>query len=279
MKSFGQILVDARKRKNITIEEAEEATKIRKKTLLALEAGDWANLPPTTFVKGLIKNYGRFLGLDTSDLLAFYRREFIEKKDHKVNPSSARQSRLRLTPSLVTFSVIGLVVVAIVAYLFIQYRSFTGPPLLDLSEPKNNTRLTTSEVTLVGRTWDDAVLKVNGQEVPLSPGGAFSLSVGLNPGVNTLTVTATNRFGNTSTEKRTVVVDLSGQQQKQAAADKISLSIKADPESVNLLVEVDGQKNFEGVIVSGSEKVFTAAERIRIVTKNAGSTKVTFNAV
>jgi len=277
MKSFGQILINARKAKNLSLEEVEAATKIRKKILEALEAGDWNALPPTTFVKGLIKNYGRFLGLNTNELLAFYRREFIEKKEHKEPTVPINKNPWRFTPQRVTAGVIGLIVLAVIAYLFFQYQSFIGPPLLELSEPKNNIKLTSSEVTLVGKTWEDAILKVNGQPVTVSPGGTFSVAVDLNPGLNTLTVTAANRFGKISTEKRTIVVDLANQQKQTEPAANVKLTIKAGPDSTNLLVEVDGQTKFDGVLVAGSEKDFSATERIRIVTKNAGSTQVIYN--
>lgn len=279
MKTVGEILNESRHKKNLTLDEVESATKIRKKILLALENSDWTVLPSPTFVKGLIKNYGKFLGLDQNQLIAFYRREFDEKKiPKKILPENrVKTGRLRLTPQLVTASVIGIIVLIVSGYLFIQYQSFTGPPLLELSEPKNNIKLSVTEVNLVGKTWDDAVLKVNGQDVPVSPGGTFSLAVSLTPGINTITVTAANRFGKISTEKRTVVVELPEQVQKPVVNTAVTLTIKAGPDSINLLIETDGKKTFEGILVAGSEKVFSASERIKVHTKNGGSTKVVVN--
>lgn len=280
MKTVGQILYEERKRKNISLEEVETATKIRKKVLVLLENGDFKSLPSPTFVKGLIKNYGKYLGLDDKELIAFYRREFDERNQPKkplVN-KGVPTGRFRITPQLVTFSVIGIAVVLIVGYLFMQYQSFTGPPLLQLTEPKNNIKVNSLEVNLVGKTWEDAILKVNGQDVNVSPGGTFSLAVGLNPGLNTITVTAANRFGNISTEKRTVVADISGQQQNITTNDlPLSLIVKTSPDSVNLIIEVDGQKYFDGILVAGTEKFIKAKERIKIHSRNGGSTIVNYN--
>jgi cytoskeletal protein RodZ len=279
MKTVGQILKEERIKKNLSLEEVERATKIRKKILASLENGDWKNLPSTTFVKGLIKNYGKFLSLDHPELIAFYRREFDEKKDGKkiVRSEKVATKGFRLTPQFVTIGVIATAFVLVLGYLFLQYQSFTGPPLLELTDPKNNIRVNGAEVNVVGRTWEDAILKINGEEVSLSPGGTFSLSVGLNPGVNTITVTAANRFGKISTEKRTVVVDIQKQLEKQNVESNVSITVNVAPEAANLLVEIDGKKEFEGILVAGTEKTFTAKDRIRLVTKNAGSTKVSFN--
>ena len=81
MKSVGQLLKDAREAKFYTLEEIEKHTKIRKELLTALEKDDFSKLPPLTFIQGFIKNYGRFLGLETTKLLAIYRREFSEGKN------------------------------------------------------------------------------------------------------------------------------------------------------------------------------------------------------
>lgn len=278
MKTVGQILSEERKKKNVSLEEVETATKIRKKVLEALENGDWKNLPSPTFVKGLIRNYGNYLGLNEKELLAFYRREFDERNQPKkvVVTKSVNTKRFRFTPQLVTIGIVGMAIVLIVGYLFFQYQSFTGPPLLDLSEPKDNTKVNSLEVNLVGRTWEDAILKVNGQDVSLSPGGTFSLSVGLNPGLNTITVTAANRFGKISTVRRTIVADVD--QQLPASNPKpLSLIIKIGPDSANLTIEVDGQQSFNGVLVAGTEKEVDANSTIKIHSENAGSTSVTYN--
>ncbi|HSX58480.1 MAG TPA: RodZ domain-containing protein [Candidatus Saccharimonadales bacterium] len=277
MKTVGQILSEERVKRNITLEEAEAATKIRKKILASLEAGDWKVLPSPTFAKGLIKNYGKFLGLDDKELMAFYRREVDERiLGRKTVVSQQKKTRFRFTPQLVTvLAIVGFALIVFV-YLFIQFQSFTGAPTLEVSEPKDNTKINSTEVNLVGKTWEDAILKVNGQQVQLSPGGTFSLPVSLNAGLNTITVTSENKFGKVSTIKRTVVVDNSVLQ-NQGEQQNVNLVVKALTNSVNLIVEEDGQKAFEGILVAGSEKSFSAKERIKVTTSDAGSTSVVFN--
>jgi hypothetical protein len=149
--------------------------------------------------------------------------------------------------------------------------------LLEVNEPKDNSRLEKSEVSVIGRTWPDAILKINGQDVRLAPGGSFSVAVSLAQGVNTITISAANRFGKIATEKRTVVVDfLESTTATKSASQKIELNLQIGPGSANLAVEIDGKKDFEGVLVAGARKKFTAKERIRLVTGNGGSTKVLF---
>ncbi len=280
MKTVGQIIKDAREQKNISLEEAEKATKIRKKMLRALEASDWRNLPSPTFVKGLLKNYGSFLKLDTRNLLAFFRREYEEPKTQKsLLVSRVKSSKFRFTPQVVTTAVFALILITAGIYLFSQYRSFTASPLLEVTEPSNNVKEEALDVNVVGKTYPDATLKINGQQVQLSPGGTFSVAVSLVEGINTIVITAENRFGKISTEKRTVVVETkkAGVIDQKPGKKKVKLTLNIGPQSANVRIELDGKKNFEGVLVAGSGKEFAAEERVKVFTSNAGSTKVTFN--
>ncbi len=280
MKTVGQILKDAREKKNTTLSEAEKATKIRKKILILLEASDWSNLPSPTFVKGLLKNYGTFLGLDTKNLLAFFRREYEEPKIQKsLATSYVTRPKFRFTPQLVTTSILVLAFVLAGGYLFSQYRSFTAAPLLEVTEPADNTKVETLDVNVVGKTYSDATLKINGQKVQLSPGGTFSVAVSLVEGVNTILVTSENRFGKISTEKRTVVVETKrlGEKEEKLVTSNVNLSLNIGPEAANIRVELDGKTTFEGVLVVGSVRNFSARERIKIFTSNAGSTKVIYD--
>ena len=70
MATLGQKLEEARNRKGISIREAEESTKIRGHFLASFEQDNFdLNLPPV-YLSGFLKNYARFLGLDTEAVLA-----------------------------------------------------------------------------------------------------------------------------------------------------------------------------------------------------------------
>lgn len=65
----------ARETLGISLIEAERATKIRRKYLEAIEAGDFAQLPDGPPSRGFIKNYARFLGLDSERSLTDFEAE------------------------------------------------------------------------------------------------------------------------------------------------------------------------------------------------------------
>ena len=64
MFEIGSSLREARIRHGYDLVEAEAATKIRGKYLTALEEEQFDKLPASTYVKGFLRSYAEFLGLD-----------------------------------------------------------------------------------------------------------------------------------------------------------------------------------------------------------------------
>jgi cytoskeletal protein RodZ len=63
--TLGGTLRKARERKGVTLVEAQQTTKVRQAFLAALENDDYSILPPAVYVRGFIKNYATYLGLDS----------------------------------------------------------------------------------------------------------------------------------------------------------------------------------------------------------------------
>ncbi len=66
--ALGQRLRAAREAKELTLADAEQATRIRARYLEALEAGDYSSMTPVQ-AQGFLRNYARYLGLDLDLLL------------------------------------------------------------------------------------------------------------------------------------------------------------------------------------------------------------------
>ena len=65
---IGAVLEKARKQRGLTLDEAEYATKIRKRYLKGLEREDFGVLPDAVYTRGFLKTYANYLGLDGEDL-------------------------------------------------------------------------------------------------------------------------------------------------------------------------------------------------------------------
>ena len=61
---IGRLLEQKRKERGLTLEEVEQATKIRKRYLTGLERENYAILPDAVYARGFLKTYANYLGLD-----------------------------------------------------------------------------------------------------------------------------------------------------------------------------------------------------------------------
>ncbi|MBI2600659.1 helix-turn-helix domain-containing protein [Candidatus Daviesbacteria bacterium] len=208
MRTVGQILKDERERKLLKLEEVEKATKIRKELLEALEKDEYHRLPPPTFVQGFIKNYGRFLSLDTEKLLAIYRREFSDRKNPPkimeawTNPIDKK--RFKITPSKALGAVVFSLIVTFLIYLWIEYRFLVGAPFLEVISPSNQFTTSNAVVVVKGKTDPEAKVMINNQEIQVDISGNFSQEVKLNGSANQLVITSTGKSGKSSRVEKMV---------------------------------------------------------------------------
>ncbi len=70
MMEVGQLLRQTREAQELSLADVEEKTRIRQSFLIALESGNWDDLPNEVVARGFLRNYAQFLGLDPDDLLA-----------------------------------------------------------------------------------------------------------------------------------------------------------------------------------------------------------------
>lgn len=115
MASLGQSLREAREQRGLSLAQVEESTKIKQSYLVALEAEDYAKLPHPTYVKGFIKTYAGFLGLEAQELISLYPHRNLQPAIIPV----AKLEKPRLGPGFwLPVVVLLLVVIGLVAYRY-----------------------------------------------------------------------------------------------------------------------------------------------------------------
>ncbi len=72
MSLLGEQLRQAREARGISIYQVEIDTRIRGTIIQALEEGDYEHLPPAPFLRGLIRTYSTYLGVNPDEMLELY---------------------------------------------------------------------------------------------------------------------------------------------------------------------------------------------------------------
>ncbi len=97
MDEFGHILREARETKGLTIKDVQQEIRINTAYIEALEQGDYDTLPTPVHARGFLRNYARFLGLDSQPLLDRYEQQL----GHNAPPPAVLDSSEKTRPKTI----------------------------------------------------------------------------------------------------------------------------------------------------------------------------------
>ena len=78
--NFGTFLRDERERRQISLAELSQSTKVSVSSLKLMEAGNLDDLPPDVFVRGFIRSYARKLGISSNEPLSMLDQILAERR-------------------------------------------------------------------------------------------------------------------------------------------------------------------------------------------------------
>jgi len=189
MASLGQELKKERELRGVSLKEIADSTKISLRLLSALEDDKLDMLPGKFFIKGIIRSYAKYLGLEEESVLNMYYEKSLlqeqsfederkKEKRHLVIPKDARKLLLYVIISITLF----LVLFAIY-YFFLkkekrvslektqipaihQEEKSIPPPASFVEESVPEKKEINLEISFIEKTWIqvyvDGVLKLDG---------------------------------------------------------------------------------------------------------------------
>lgn len=267
MASIGQQLREAREARGLSLEDIAAETRIRLEYLEAIESDNFAALPDEVVARGFVRNFARTVGLDPETLMA-------ELGAPRIEVVTADQFRLEseidepLAPSPVPWgrlvSALALVVgvLAVLGALVWLY-------------PQRSTWL--EQLGLAGLlTTENAATPTPTPTVLIAGAGAQEGETVATTPTPTPTPTATPVP--TATRPPRTPTPTPGEAAPPTAVDGVQVQVIAE-QDVWLLVEVDGEKAFEGLMQPGDTREWVGRERVFLRTGNAGGTHVFVNGV
>ncbi|MHB1133879.1 MAG: helix-turn-helix domain-containing protein [Chloroflexota bacterium] len=242
MPKLGEMLRAARQDQGVSLAEAEQATKIRRKFLVALEEEDFSSLPETVYVLGYLRQYASFLRLDP-DLTA---RVFKEQSGRRDLPGVQPETRIirdatrrsAVSPSGLSglLIVVGVVLLLIYGYQqYLQIQEAVQPPVASLS--------------------------------PLPTAAAAPTQAATPAAVAATSPTATSAPSPTATVATGVTIDL------RIVSDRCWVRVIADDQ---VLTKNDQQGE---ILNPGETRTWNAQRYLHIRVGNAGAADITFNGI
>jgi cytoskeleton protein RodZ len=134
MSVFGDTLRQARVSKGVTLREAEQATRINRHHLAALEEEDFAVLPPLIYQRGIVRNYSAYLDLDPGKSLVMF--EDARGGDSAADLVAAVKPLDMPRHWSPNFAIIAfMVVMGAVIFAWVYSISFSQPPVASTVPP------------------------------------------------------------------------------------------------------------------------------------------------
>lgn len=241
-KTIGQLLREARLAQGLSLLAVEAATHIHAKNLEYLENDQFDKTPGEFFVKGALRNYGNFLGLNGPELVELYKASIAGKALHEVEVHGIREAKN------VTMNI-----------QFKDKRDIgSGSDSFEFLEKLKDIKL----------PWKHIAMGVAGLAVV----GALCFAV---PKV--IKMVSNISFTSSSTEKpkaKPAAVD--NKKAPTPVADKLVLELEATGQCW-LEVYGDGKKLEETMLNPGNKKTYEAKDKFDVKYGNVGAVKITLN--
>ncbi len=288
MITAGEVLKNKRELLKKNLEKVSQDTKIQKRFLEYIENNQFDYFDSEVFLTGFIKIYAQYLELDLNKILALYRRSNPNKSSLKNdNPkkklfdNTKKKKALNfLNPKSLFTTLLILFLIIIVGYVGFQIYKFQSPPILNITQPTNESEFSTEKIIVKGNTETDAIVEINGTTVEIDEEGIFEKEITLKEGSNIITVKA--RKNNTLEKVETIrvtynketVQETEEQEEEITKENIITLEIFDSPAWIRL--DIDNENKLSEV-VEPSEFEFPIQESLYIITGRLSNTRLLYN--
>ena len=156
--AIGQELQQARLDKGLSLDDIQQSTKIQKRYLAAIESGQFDQLPGAFYERAFVRQYATAVGLDAVAFMQKYENEDTETvapdlSAARVDADNVTRAGMHQTEetvadktrSMMPKIIIGVVIVAIIAIIWVVVSSFAGSAKQE-SKNQSTVSVTTSQV-------------------------------------------------------------------------------------------------------------------------------------
>lgn len=290
---MGEKLRKIRSERRLSLSEISKSTRIQNKYLEYLENGEYDKLPPNVYVKGFLKSYANYLGVDENYLLKLYDREKgiqanlrgndKSKKDKTIEP--IKLSRFAITPKVLLVSGGIILVISGFLYLFHEIDSFISTPHLVVTKPLEGETIEGKSVYVSGVTEKDSQVFINEQPILVNGSGEFNENISLQKGLNAITVKSRNKFNKESIKIVSVranyqdaeanIADNSRMDDQEKPKLELEIYVRQNPTWIS--VEADGVLVYSGTLLPQVTQSFQAEEKISITSGKGNNTNIKIN--
>lgn len=207
----GAILREYRERKKIRLLDVSEATRIPVFQLEKIENDEFGNENEFVYLKGFVRNYSEYLGLDADKVVALFRRAVANKETVDLQKVKKKTNWYKNLSKIIDmknanlFIILGILLLSIGVILYGVYL-YNRPPVLIVYNPDSSSFSTDqSSIQLSGKTEKNVELQINNKSISIDESGEFSNTVELVEGINEILINSRKINNNKISERKYTV--------------------------------------------------------------------------
>lgn len=208
--SIGSYIKKIRERRGIDINEVSEKTGVNVKYLIAIENGNYKDLPRGIYSKIFFKKYVDFLGVRYKNIVNDFAREQSRGQNFEDNiffNKVVSWKNLLSFPKILRNILVALLIIICFFYLFFYFRIIFSPPFLEIFSPLDNQIISEYYINVAGRTEPESEVKINGQLILIGSEGSFSEDIRLGSGVNNIIIEAKKKYSKGKVVVKQILVE------------------------------------------------------------------------
>jgi len=271
MAVFGDTLRQARAHKGVTLKEAEQATRINRHHLLALEEEKFDELPPLIYQRGIVRNYANYLNLDSNRLLQMFEASRGELSDERPAVIQAHPDvPAHWAPNFAVIAFLVVMSAVVFAWMYSAYFAPSGDSTPPAELIPTVTQVTTDTIFLPTPTPSPTSLPSPTAEPSNEPTPVVVEEV-----VTQDTSDSQSLPEEAVTEEAVQDVEEFVDEQPTPATDgALTFDFRASNDLENLQIVADGAVVFDGYLPAGDSTGFVSADQFQVYVTDPGSLEV-----
>lgn len=200
---FANFLNERMRERGLNMRRLSEVSGVSVKHLEAIFSGDENRMPSYPYLKGYLLKLGEILDFNSDEAWEHMKKFSAPKSSGKTD--ELPKNRFSKKPTGKYF-IIGAVILILFVYVVLRFYSISGTPVVVVSSPQENMGVVVeNSVSLAGHVSNSDELRINGELVQPQVNGDWEKIFLLQPGINTLEITAKKFLGRETKVIRQVI--------------------------------------------------------------------------
>lgn len=202
--TMAEKLKGARLQKKLSLDEISQTLRIKKEYLKYLEEGEYEKLPSGIYRKTFLKQYAKFLNIDYKKTEENFTKE--KTKKDVFSRKIIKSHEFLVFPKIIKNILIALLVSGFFLYIGFYLKTSFSPPKVEIIEPSDNLITESNFIYVIGKTNSKTEIIINNKQVLKDTFGIFKEKIDLKKGVNTIIITAKNKYSKKTIIKKQILV-------------------------------------------------------------------------